>query len=148
MVLLATVSNQTVNTANRIYIMAQNHLVARAQSLSASRNFGTEGVYEIGSIMPQEHVYLKYTGSVTLERFRMVSSNLASAQMGAIAALGEDILSKDIITINVMDSVTKNLVESFYGCSASSYSTAYRSNQIVTESIEFLYLSSGTTSVS
>lgn len=145
---MATVSNQTVNSANRIYIMAQNHLVARAQSLSAQRSFGTEGVYEIGSIMPQEHVYLKYTGSVTLERFRMVSSNLASAQMGAIAALGEDILNKDIITINVMDSITKNLVESFYGCSASSYSTAYRSNQIVTESIEFLYLSSGTTSVS
>lgn len=98
--------------------------------------------------MPQEHVYLKYTGSVTLERFRMVSSNLASAQMGAIAALGEDVLNRDVITINVMDSVTKNLVESFYGCSASSYSTAYRANQIVTESIEFLYLSSGSTSVS
>lgn len=30
--------------------MAQNHLVARAQSLSANRSFGTEGVYELGSI--------------------------------------------------------------------------------------------------
>lgn len=145
---MSTVANQSVNTANRIYIMAQNHLVARAQSLSAQRSFGTEGVYEIGSIMPHEHVYLKYTGSVTLERFRMVSSSLASAQMGAIAALGEDILNKDIITINVMDSITKDLVESFHGCSASSYSTSYRANQIVTESIEFLYLSSKVNGVS
>lgn len=141
---MATVPNQTVNTANRIYIMAGNHLVARAQSLSASRNYGTEGIYEIGSIMPAEHVYLKYTGSLTLERFRMVANNLASAEMG-IAALGEDILQKDIITINVMDSVTRNVVESYFGCSASSYSTAYRANQVVSESIEFLYLSSGTT---
>lgn len=140
---MSTVNNQAVNTAPRIYIMAQNHLVARAQSLSAQRSFGTEGVYEIGSVMPQEHVYLKYTGSVTLERFRMVSNNLASSNMGAIAALGEDILDKDILTINVMDSVTKNAVESFFGCSASNYSTSYRANQIVTESIEFLYLSSG-----
>lgn len=124
--------------------MAQNHLVARAQSLSANRSFGTEGVYELGSIMPAEHVYLKYTGTLTLERFRMVANNLASQAM-QIAALGEDILQKDIITINIMDSVTRNVVESFYGCTASSYNTAYRANQIVTESINFFYLSSGTT---
>lgn len=124
--------------------MAGNNLVGRAQSLTANRSFGTEGVYEIGSIMPQEHVYLKYSGSVSLERFRMISNNLASATMG-IAALGEDILQKDIVTINVFDSVTKNLVESFYGCSASSYNTSYRANSIVTESIEMLFLSSSTT---
>lgn len=127
--------------------MAGNNLVGRAQSLTANRSFGTEGVYEIGSIMPQEHVYLKYSGSVSLERFRMISNNLASATMG-IAALGEDILQKDIITINVFDSVTKNLVESFYGCSASSYNTSYRANSIVTESIEMLFLSSSTTATS
>lgn len=141
---MATVSNQLVNTGNRIYIMAQNHLVARAQSLSANRSFGTEGVYELGSIMPAEHVYLKYTGTLTLERFRMVANNLASQAM-QIAALGKDILQKDIITINVMDSVTQNVVESFYGCTASSYNTAYRANQIVTESISFFYLDSSTT---
>lgn len=127
--------------------MAGNNLVGRAQSLTANRSFGTEGVYEIGSIMPQEHVYLKYSGSVSLERFRMISNNLASATMG-IAALGEDILQKDIITINVFDSVTKNLVESFYGCSASSYNTSYRANSVVTESIEMLFLSSSTTATS
>ena len=127
--------------------MAGNNLVGRAQSLTANRSFGTEGVYEIGSIMPAEHVYLKYSGSVSLERFRMISNNLASATMG-IAALGEDILQKDIITINVFDSVTKNLVESFYGCSASSYNTSYRANSIVTESIEMLFLSSSTTATS
>lgn len=140
---MATVANQTVNTSNRIYIMAKNHLIARAQSLTANRSYGTEGVYEIGSIMPREHVYLKYTGSLTLERFRMVRDNLASQQMD-IAHLGEDILQADILTISVMDSVTKMVAEAFYGCSASSYNTSYRANQIVSESIEFLYLSSGT----
>lgn len=94
--------------------------------------------------MPAEHVYLKYTGTLTLERFRMVANNLASQAM-QIAALGKDILQKDIITINVMDSVTQNVVESFYGCTASSYNTAYRANQIVTESISFFYLDSSTT---
>lgn len=140
---MATVANQSVNTGNRIYIMAANHLIARAQSLTADRSYGTEGVYELGSIMPQEHVYLKYQGTLTLERFRMVADNLASAKL-SIAKLGEDILQQDIITINIMDSVTRGVVESFYGCTASSYNTAYRANQIVSESINFFYLSSGT----
>lgn len=123
--------------------MAANHLIARAQSLTADRSYGTEGVYELGSIMPQEHVYLKYQGTLTLERFRMVADNLASAKL-SIAKLGEDILQQDIITINIMDSVTRGVVESFYGCTASSYNTSYRANQIVSESINFFYLSSGT----
>ena len=140
---MATVANQSVNTGNRIYIMAANHLIARAQSLTADRSYGTEGVYELGSIMPQEHVYLKYQGTLTLERFRMVADNLASAKL-SIAKLGEDILQQDIITINIMDSVTRGVVESFYGCTASSYNTSYRASQIVSESINFFYLSSGT----
>ena len=110
--------------------MAQSNLIARAQSLTANRSYGTEGVYQLGSIMPQEHVYLKYTGTLTLERFRMVSDNLASQKLD-IARLGEDILQKDVITINVIDSVTQGLVEAFYGCTASQYNTSYRANQIV-----------------
>ena len=93
--------------------------------------------------MPAEHVYLKYTGTLTLERFRMVADNMASKKLD-LARLGEDILQKDIVTINVMGSVTKGVVESFFGCTASQYNTSYRASQIVTESIDFFYLSSGT----
>ena len=91
--------------------------------------------------MPQEHVYLKYTGTLTLERFRMVADNLASKKID-LARLGEDILTKDIVTITVMDSVTRGVVEAFFGCSASQYNTSYRANSIITESIDFFYLSS------
>lgn len=138
---MATVSNQSVQTANRIYIMAQNYIIGRAQSLTANRQYGTEGVYEIGSIMPYEHVYLKYTGSLTLERFRTVGDSLSSSNLD-LARLGVDILTKDVVTITVVDNVTHDVLEAFYGCSASSYDTSYRANQIVTESINFLYTSS------
>lgn len=121
--------------------MAQSNIIGRAQSLTANRSFGTEGVYELGSIMPQEHVYLKYTGTLTLERFRMVSDNLASQKLD-IARLGVDILQKDVITISVTDNVTNQVIEVFYGCTASQYNTAYRANQIVTESIDFMYKTS------
>lgn len=121
--------------------MARNHVIGRAQTLTANRAFGTEGVYELGSIMPAEHVYLKYTGTLTLERFRMTRDNLASQTM-QIARMGADILQQDVINITVYDSVTHAVVENFKGCSASQYNTAYRANQIVTESIDFMYLDS------
>ena len=121
--------------------MIKNNVIARAQSLSGTRSFGTEGIYQLGSIMPQEHVYLKYTGTITCERFRMIYDNFASAKMD-IAKLGEDILGQDILDINVLDAYTKNLCISYRGCTANNYNEAFRANEVVTESIEFSYLTS------
>lgn len=138
---MASINNQTVQTGNRIYIQVKNHVIARAQSLSGSRSYGTQGIYEIGSIMPQEHVYLKYTGTISLERFRMIKDNLASATMD-IARLGEDILTQDILDINVVDALTKQLSISYRGCTANSYAENTRANEVVSENIEFSYLTS------
>lgn len=138
---MASINNQTVQTGNRIYIQIKNHVIARAQSLSGSRSYGTQGIYQIGSIMPQEHVYLKYTGTISLERFRMIKDNLASATMD-IARLGEDILTQDILDINVVDSITKQLSISYRGCTANSYAENTRANEVVSENIEFSYLTS------
>lgn len=138
---MASINNQTVQTGNRIYIQIKNHVIARAQSLSGSRSYGTQGIYQIGSIMPQEHVYLKYTGTISLERFRMIKDNLASATMD-IARLGEDILTQDILDINVVDAITKQLSISYRGCTANSYAENSRANEVVSENIEFSYLTS------
>lgn len=138
---MASINNQTVQTGNRIYIQIKNHVIARAQSLSGSRSYGTQGIYQIGSIMPQEHVYLKYTGTISLERFRMIKDNLASATMD-IARLGEDILTQDILDINVVDALTKQLSISYRGCTANSYAESTRANEVVSENIEFSYLTS------
>lgn len=138
---MASINNQTVQTGNRIYIQIKNHVIARAQSLSGSRSYGTQGIYQIGSIMPQEHVYLKYTGTISLERFRMIKDNLASATMD-IAKLGEDILTQDILDINVVDALTKQLSISYRGCTANSYAENTRANEVVSENIEFSYLTS------
>lgn len=142
---MASIGNQTVSTGNRIYIMIKNHKIGRAQSLSGSRSYGTQGVYELGSIMPQEHVYLKYQGTITCERFRMILDNLASKEMD-IARLGEDILQLDILDINVLDQISRQLQISYRGCTANSYSESMRANEIVSESIEFQYLTSSNSS--
>lgn len=123
--------------------MIGNRIIGRAQSASGERSYGTQGVYEIGSIMPQEHVYLRYEGNLTLERMRMKKEDLASL---GITALGEDILLRDVIDIVMMDNLTKSVVVAYRGASAVSYSESFTSGEIVSESSQWSYLTSASVS--
>lgn len=136
---MASVFNQSVQTGNTIFLMIENTPIGRAQSLSAERSFGTEGIYEIGSIMPQEHVYLKYTGRVSLSRFLMKKESLATL---GFAALGEEVLKVDIMDIVTLDNLTKEVMIAYRGCSIDNYNEGYRANEIVTEDSTFFYLTS------
>lgn len=134
---MASLADQTVHTGNTVTLMIGGKPIGRAQSLTAQRSFGTEGVYEIGSIMPQEHVYLKFEGSVTLQRMRIRTQDLADL---GLAPLGNDVLKMNIIDIVVTDKTTGQPLETYNGASINSYNTEYRANEIVSEQIEFLYL--------
>lgn len=136
---MARVQDQSVQTGNTIYLMIQSTPIGRAQSLTAERSFGTTGVYEIGSIIPQEHVFLKYTGSVQLERYRMKGQSLATL---GFAALGEEVLDIPIIDIVTLDNLTSEVIIAYRGCSIDTYNENYRANEITGESSRFLYLTS------
>lgn len=136
---MAGVNQQTVQSGNTVYIMINGRVIGRAQSISGSRSYGTTAVQELGSIMPQEHVYLQYEGTITLERFRMKRESLDKLGIGA---LGEDILQRDVIDIVVMDNLTKQVIIAYRGCSASSLAESFSVGEIASETAEFLYLTS------
>lgn len=134
---MASEKKQSVHSGNTVYIMVGGKIVGRAQSASGQREYGTTGVYEIGSIMPQEHVYLRYEGTITVERLRMKKENFAKL---GFASLGEEILKKDVIDLVIVDNLTKDVIISYHGCSAQNYNEEFRVGEIVTEQIAFLYL--------
>lgn len=136
---MATESNQRVVSGNTVYLMIAGRIIGRAQDINGSRSFGTQAVREIGSIMPQEHVYLQYEGTVTLSRLRMKRESLD--QLGLVA-LGEDILQRDIIDIVVMDNLTQEVIVAYRGCTANSVSETFAEGQVATENAEFSYLES------
>lgn len=136
---MANVREQSVDTGNTVYITINGQVLGRAQSLEGEREYGTEGVYEIGSIMPQEHVYLRYEGQVTLDRFRMKKESLDQLGLGA---LGEDILDKGVIDIVVMDNLTNQVIIAYRGCTAINLNESFNANEVVTESASFYYLTS------
>lgn len=134
---MATLQDQTVHTGATILLMVNNTVVGRAQGLDARRSFGTEGVYEIGTIMPAEHVHNRYEGSFTLERFLMKRESLV--ELG-LAALGEEILELDIIDVVVVSKEDNSIVRAYRGCSCSEYSENFRANAIAGENATFMYL--------
>ena len=134
---MATAENQTVHSGHTINIRYGTTIIGRCQGLEGDRSFGTEGVYEIGSIMPQEHVNNRYEGSITVERFFVRLNDMKTA---GIASLGEEVLKKDIITLEVVDKYTGKVVRSYHGCTIVNYRETFRVNAIAGENATLTYL--------
>ena len=137
---MATLAGQKTETTNRIYIMMKHKVIGRAQNMTVNTDFGAERVYEIGSYMSPEIVYLKYTGSLNLERFRTIIDDLADDSMG-ITAMGEEILKRDVLDTNITDSITSKVVATYRGCSALTTDYSYQANSITSESLSMGFLS-------
>ena len=138
---MATQANQSVHSGNTVLLKVKGTVVGRAQSLDGRRSFGTEGIYEIGSIMPQEHVNNRYEGTVSLERFLIKKGDLANIGM---AALGEEVLTTDVIDIEVIDKATQKTIRVYRGCTVVDYSETFRVGAISGENATFQYLSCDT----
>ena len=135
---MASQTDQTVHTGNTILIKYKGVTVGRAQGLDGKRSFGTEGIYEIGSIMPQEHVQNRYEGSFTLERYLLRKSDLAKA---GVAALGEEILDRGVLDMEVIDKITNTTIRVYRGCTISDYSETFKVGAIAGENTSVQYLS-------
>ena len=134
---MGSLANQTVHTGNTIELKVKGVKIGRAQGLDARRSFGTEGVYELGSIMAIEHVHLRYEGTVTLERFFVKRESLRELNL---LPIGEDVLTTDIIDIEVIDKTTGVILRVYRGCSISDFSETFRVGAIAGENATFQYL--------
>lgn len=135
---MTTAHKQSVHSGHTINLRVGTNIIGRAQGIEGERSFGTEGVYEIGSIMPAEHVNNRYEGSLTLDRFFVRINDLKRA---GLASLGSEVLKKDVITIEIVDKYTNKVVRSYRGCTIVNYRETFRVNAIAGENATFTYLS-------
>lgn len=135
---MATYEKQTVHTGATCILKVNGQEVGRAQSINPRTTYGTEGVYEIGTMMPQEHVQNRYEGTLTLERFLMRKDDLVSV---GLIGLGEDILKKDIIDIEVINKADNKTLRVYRGCTFSDYTNTIRANAIAGENATVYFLS-------
>lgn len=134
---MATLKDQTVHTGASVLLMINNKVVGRAQGVDGRRSFGTEGIYEIGDIMPAEHVYNRYEGSVSVEKFFVKKKSLKDL---GLAALGAEVLQLPLIDIVIVSKEDNSIIRAYRGCSISDYSETFRANAIAGENATFLYL--------
>lgn len=128
---------QSVATGSSIILKIGGQEVGRAQSIDGRRDWGTEGVYELGSIMPKEHVHNRYNGTATLERYFVAKKSLA--ELG-FSSLGEEVLQKGVIDIEVIDKSTGKLLRAYRGCTINDSSENFRVGAISGENATFSYL--------
>ena len=134
---MASQKKQTVHSGNTIVIKYKGQAIGRAQGLDARRSYGTEGVYEIGSIMPQEHIHQRYEGSFTLERYLVRTKDMIKL---GIASLGAGILDIGELDFEVQDKLTGEAIRTYVGCTCSDHSENFRANAISGENATFYYL--------
>lgn len=129
---------QTAVSANMVELTIGAVKVGRAQNASSRVDYGTQGVYEIGSIFPAEHVYLKYEGTLTLEKVLLINQSLASLHL---APLGDDVLRTGTVNVVIKNKDNSNeVISAFIGCTAMNYSMDLRANNLVSETINMTYL--------
>lgn len=137
---MATVENQSVDTGNTVLLMVNSKdVIGRAQSFSSRVDYGTTNIYEIGTIMPTESAFLKYTGTIDMERLRLKKHSLAHA---GLVGLGEDILGVPAFKVTSIDRYTGEIGIVYQGCSATNFNTSMRANEVIQETASFYFLNS------
>jgi hypothetical protein len=136
---MSIVKDQPAHAGHTIRLKIDGIEVGRAQSISGRRSFGTENQYEIGSILPQESVPLRFEGTVSLEKFRIRKKSLVEI---GLAAYGAGILNLNVIDIEVTDRFTGDIVIVYRGCTLQETSEDFRANAMSGENATWLYLSS------
>jgi len=134
----------------KIYIQhpkdpGKSYLIGRAQRLSARRDFGTELVYEIGSMKPQEAVPLRYEGTLDLERYFVRIDDLKGVMeaIGIPFSLSHEgkILEHSTFgfVIDVTDKYTGKIIRRYRNCVIRSCDEEIRAGAIVGETMSLYY---------
>jgi hypothetical protein len=130
-------SNTGVATGGTVVLKIAGNTIGRAQNVDGDRSFGQEGIYEIGSIMPQGFEPTRFQGSANLARYLVVGNSLADL---GIAHLGESILTSGAVDIEVLDKQTGKVIRVYEGCVLNSHSENFAAGALSGERASFLYL--------
>ncbi len=129
-----TALNYNVQSGNTVVIMIGDAVVAFAQTSDQAIDFGTEGLYGIGTAKPQEIQQLKFTPRISLTAFVLTSSGITLLSYPSSLL---EVLANNSFNIYVLDANGAALL-TFVSCTAENYSQTVPVNAIITETLSFL----------
>ena len=128
---------QTVHTGNTVKIYANGQAIGRATNLTPNERFNQEPTHEIGNIKTVENVALRYEGSFTLTKFKIIKSSMK--QLGLVPT-PNNVLTKELLEFTVTDKITNQPICTFKGCSADDYRETISANAIIGEDATFFFI--------
>jgi hypothetical protein len=126
-----------VQTANACSILLGDVVLGFGQTMAPSIDFGTEGLYGIGSSKPQELVQLRFTNTITLDSYRLTKEG--NAFFGVPDTPLWTLLANNSFEIYLLDE-TGTAFLAYVGCVAQTNNLNIAANTPLTEGISFLSL--------
>lgn len=121
--------------ANSVTVMIGDQIVGFAQTTSHSFDFGTQGLYGIGSAQPQEIQQLRVSPQITIDALALTEQG--KAVLGESATLSS-ILANNQFNLHVVDGASGDALYTYVGCVASNFSENIPQNQPIADTVTFL----------
>ena len=122
-----------VRTGNQCAILVGEQLIGFGQTVAPNQDFGTEALYGIGSPKPQEIQQLKFSQTITLDKYRLTAEG--EQFFGETAPLWT-LLCNNSFDIFLLDENGTAFL-SYVGAVAQTNNLNIASNQPLTEGLSF-----------
>jgi hypothetical protein len=120
--------------ANSIVILVGDQVIGFAQTATYGVDYGAEGIYGVGSALPQEVQQLKISPTISLTNLKLTDAGLQ--------ALGNPQSWLSVLANSALDfhfvQRDGTIMVSFVSCTCGSYSADVPANQVLTETTSFL----------
>ena len=124
-----------VRNANSVTVLIGDEPIGFAQAVSHTFDFGTEGLYGVGSSLPQEIQQLRSAPQITIDSFAL--TNYGLDVLGQPTNLAY-VLANNNFNFCVVDGTTGQAIYTYVGGVAQNFSENIPANQPITDAISFL----------
>lgn len=125
-----------VHNANACSILIGDVVVGFGQTMAPSMDFGTEGLYGIGSAKPQEIQQLRFSNTITLDKYRLTDEG--NAFFGVTEPLWT-LLTNNSFNFFLLDEKGVAFI-AYVGAVAQNNNVSINANTPLTEGMSFLAL--------
>lgn len=125
-----------VQNANACSILLGDVIIGFGQTMAPNMDFGAEGLYGIGSAKPQEIQQLKFTNTITLDKYRLTKEG--RAYFGVTVPLWA-LLANNYFDFFLLDENSEAFM-AYVGAVAQTNNTNIAANTPLTEGMSFIAL--------
>lgn len=129
--------NYSAKNANTVVVLIGDVEIAFAQAVDHTFDFGTDGLYGVGSAKPQEIQQLRVSPQITINQLALTEQGVARLTGGVTLM---QLLANNSFNFFVVNGASNSTYVTYVGGVCSNFSESIPSNQPISDSYSFLCL--------